>query len=474
MEKHLLSKSTFIRSAQCQKSLYLHKKRPFLRDKMSPEQQAKFKRGTRVGELARDLFPHGINMAPKSPSQYQQAVVKTKEAIEAGEKVIYEATFQFDRVLVMMDVLVNDNGKFFAYEVKSSKRISSTYILDAALQYYVITNSGLELEDIALVYVNPDYERDGELDLKDFFVIRSVKDQVLDRQLVIADNIEEAKNTLKLKKSPLIDIGPHCRDPYPCDFIGHCWKHIKKNSVFDLHFLNPQEKFDAYKKGIIAIEDLDVPESDHTLYLEKQAYINQKPYYSHQAINPLRLALKDQFYLLHFFMIRPAIPVAQGMKPYESIPAMLQVSNHRQNLAFEWSLDIKDFSIKGFTDVLSKIKKLNVPVIIFSDNNDGIDILKSVFHDQLFNLYDLFDSGQYIHPDLRGEFTAENISNILLNSSPFTMKNYSNELFNIKLNDYLLEGYVAGKEDIGEKARLYLEQYLKFEYDFLYHLNELL
>ncbi|RZL01019.1 MAG: fungal specific transcription factor domain-containing protein [Pedobacter sp.] len=39
MPQNLLSKSTFIRSLQCQKSLYLYKRHTYLRDKISEEQQ---------------------------------------------------------------------------------------------------------------------------------------------------------------------------------------------------------------------------------------------------------------------------------------------------------------------------------------------------------------------------------------------------------------------------------------------------
>ncbi|HOI33240.1 MAG TPA: hypothetical protein PLC47_10765, partial [Bacteroidales bacterium] len=92
MAKHLLSKSTYIKSLQCQKALYLHKKRPFLRDKMSAVQLAKFRRGTAVGVLARDLFPGGIDMTPKSPSQYQAKRDETLLALQNPEiTTIYEA-----------------------------------------------------------------------------------------------------------------------------------------------------------------------------------------------------------------------------------------------------------------------------------------------------------------------------------------------------------------------------------------------
>lgn len=66
MEKHILSKSTFIKGYHCLKSLYLYKNRIFLRDKITAEQRAKFKRGHEVGDLAQDLFPGGIDVSPKA------------------------------------------------------------------------------------------------------------------------------------------------------------------------------------------------------------------------------------------------------------------------------------------------------------------------------------------------------------------------------------------------------------------------
>jgi hypothetical protein len=79
-------KSTFIRGLQCEKSLYLHKKRPFLRDRLSPEQLAKFSRGTNVGVYAQELFPGGVDAAPKTHFQMAASVVKTAELMEAGKR----------------------------------------------------------------------------------------------------------------------------------------------------------------------------------------------------------------------------------------------------------------------------------------------------------------------------------------------------------------------------------------------------
>lgn len=59
MRNESLSKSLFIRGLQYRKSLYLHKRRPDLKDELSEDQQARFDSGHEVGRLAQELFPGG-------------------------------------------------------------------------------------------------------------------------------------------------------------------------------------------------------------------------------------------------------------------------------------------------------------------------------------------------------------------------------------------------------------------------------
>jgi len=228
MEKHLLSKSSFIRGNQCLKSLYLNKKRPFLRDKLDPETLARFKRGHRFGSLAQQIFPGGVNLSPKSHFQYQKAIQTTREAIRTNSyDIIYEAGFQSDRLLIFLDILEKENGEWKAYEVKSSYKISDTFILDAAFQYYVINGYGLPLKDFFIVYASPevDYAKLDEYDdLKSLFIKESVLEKILPLQEYIKNQVHKEKQTLMLESSPKIEMGTQCNTPYPCDFIGHCTK----------------------------------------------------------------------------------------------------------------------------------------------------------------------------------------------------------------------------------------------------------
>ena len=126
MKKYLLSKSTYIRGLQCKKSLYLYKNNYKERDYISNEQLETFNRGHNVGILAQGLFKNGINVAPSHPSKNYESVLKTQELIAKKHPVIFEAAFIANEVYIALDILEYKDGKWNAYEVKSSLKISDT------------------------------------------------------------------------------------------------------------------------------------------------------------------------------------------------------------------------------------------------------------------------------------------------------------------------------------------------------------
>jgi len=329
MEKHVLSKSTFIRGCQCEKSLYLNKEHPELRQEISEHLQAIFDRGHRIGELAQQLFPGGVNAKPSTPFLYQQSVKETREYIDADCEVIYEATFQYDGVLAALDILVKENDKWKAYEVKSSTSVSDTYKIDAAVQYYVITNSGIKPEDISIVYLNNEYERMGELDIHQLFRIESVSEDVRGLQDFVKNKIAELKSVLLKKEIPNIDIGLHCSTPYECDFISHCWKHIPDNSVFNISRLNTSRKFEMYNEGIIEFKDIpkDEPLNDKQ-WMQVDSALNNTEYIDKEGLQEFMNTIRYPLYFMDFETFMPAIPLFDHSRPYQQI--LFQYSLHYQ------------------------------------------------------------------------------------------------------------------------------------------------
>ena len=200
---------------------------PEVRDEEDEATAAIFQQGTDVGMLARQLFPGGVDATPPSAFEYQKAVFNTAKYIAEGHKVIYEAAFQFEGVLCAVDILVKKNKKWYAYEVKGSTKVKDVFVQDAALQYYVITSSGLELEDICLIHLNSSYIRQGELDIECLFSKPSIKHEMPAQQPKVRLKIEELKKVIQGKVMPQVAVGAQCSKPYPCDFTGYCHKDIE-------------------------------------------------------------------------------------------------------------------------------------------------------------------------------------------------------------------------------------------------------
>ena len=333
MAKNRLSKSTFIRGLQCEKSLYLYKHYYKLKDPIPTLLQAVFEQGTNIGVLAQQLFPDGADASPDNHFKMVESVAKTLDFISQGETIIYEATFLYNDVLAALDVLVKDQEGWKAYEVKSSTKVTETYIKDAAIQYYTITNSGIDLKDISIVHINNQYTKDGELDINQLFTIESVYDKVVAFLPRIPNEVRRLKNVIESSEIPKIEIGPHCSEPYDCDFKGTCWKHIPDYSVFDISRLNTDRKFDLYKKGVITIDQIDLGKEslNPNQVLQVQSEINGTSYIDHKEITSFTEGLNYPLYFLDFETVGPAVPVYDGSRPY-------------QQLVFQYSLHIKETS----------------------------------------------------------------------------------------------------------------------------------
>ena len=326
-----LSKSSFIRGLQCDKSLYLYKHHYKLKDPTPSSLQAVFDQGTSIGLLAQELFPYGVDASPENHYKMVESVGKTLDFISQGQTIIYEATFLYDDVLAALDILVNDEDGWKAYEVKSSTKVSDTYVKDAAIQYYTIKNSGIDLKDISIVYINNQYVKNGEIDINELFMVESVYDQVLEFLPRIPNEVRRLKDVIESPDIPSVDIGPHCSDPYDCDFKGTCWKHIPEYSVFDISRLNKDKKFDLYKQGIISLNQIDLGQTDlnPNQVLQVQSELSGSVHIDLNEIRNFTNGLNYPLYFLDFETIGPAIPIYNGSRPYEQ-------------LVFQYSLHIRE------------------------------------------------------------------------------------------------------------------------------------
>ncbi len=328
MGQHLLSKSSFLKGMQCEKQLYLYKYRYEWMDEISASQQAVFKRGTDVGILAQQLFPDGVT-GTADPKKADDAVDITGKLIEKGANVIYEAAFEFNGVLVISDIIVMDGNRWNVYEVKSSTSISETYLLDAAIQYYVLKNSGLNINDISIIYINNQYIRQGKLDISSLFRIESVKELVQEQQGIVESETKRLKEVLKQTDIPNISIGVQCFNPYQCSFYGSCWKKMPEYSVFDIANLKIEKKFDLYNNGYVKLEDIpDDYKLNDKQWMQVDCHVNNKIVFEKKAVKEFLSGIKYPIYFMDFETFQLAVPMFDNLRPYQQIP--FQYSLHYQ------------------------------------------------------------------------------------------------------------------------------------------------
>lgn len=434
--KSSLSKSTLIRSIQCSKSLYLYKNFYNLRDKADVSQQQRFDRGHRIGKLAHDLFPGGKDCSPPNPFSYDASIAATKLLVQQHFPVIYEAAFKYNGIMAALDILVEKDGLWYAYEVKSSFRISSTYLLDAAIQYYIITKSGLPLADFSIINVNSDYVFNGELDVTKFFKITSVLNEINERIPFVEDTIEAAITTLDSKEIPEVPIGAQCTKPYPCDFQGYCWKNVESDSIWYLPGISMQEKSLLVERGITQIAQIGINEELNSRQrVIVESYQKKQPHIQPDKIRGFVHAAQYPLFYFDIEAFQPAVPLFKDTKPYERIPFLYSLHYKESEIAplqhFSYISPIGDDDRDKFIQHFLEDTQREGKILVFNTLMEKGILFRLAtdfpkYKDEIFQrinrIIDVeipFKDMYYYHPAQQGSFSLKSIGNALLGRDEF-------------------------------------------------------
>ncbi|MBN8701647.1 MAG: DUF2779 domain-containing protein [Bacteroidetes bacterium] len=474
---YLISKSTFLKGNQCTKAIYLNRFHKELRDEMDESQEAVFAQGTNVGQLAQGLFPNGVDCSPEDQTKFDKSAIRTTEEISNGQKVIYEATFIYDEVLCALDILVKDKAGWIGYEVKSSTEVKDTYILDSALQYYVITNSGIKLKDFFIVHINNEYVKSGKLNIKKLFSQKSIIKEIKELQPFIAEKIRELKTVIKAKQIPKKDIGLHCSDPYPCDFSGHCWKHIPEYSVFDIANLRGNKKFELYYQGILDIKEIPKDAKlNEKQWQQIECELEQKVVIDKPKIKAFIKSLNYPLHFLDFETFQLAVPIFDNSRPYQQL--VFQYSLHTLDKKgttkhFEFLADgTKDPRIDFIEQLIKDCGEGGGDILVYNIsfergklNQLAEDFPKyekqiSKIVERLKDLMVPFQKRWYYKPELRGSYSIKQVLPCLVPELSYDSLNIANGGTASATFSAIVEGTFEG--DI-EETRKHLLEYCKLD-----------
>jgi hypothetical protein len=424
-----LSKSKFLRGLQCHKSLWLYNYKPELRTPPDESQQAVFDSGTEVGLLAQKLFPNGKEIIFKEGS-FNKKIKDTKELINEGVKTIYEATFSHNNVLVMVDILHKGRKGWELYEVKSSTEVKDVHVSDLSIQYHVLTGCGLPISKASLIYINNQYVKSGELDIKELFSITKLTNEVEENQGFVVGRLSQMQKMLR-GNCPEIDIAPYCFDPYTCDYKDFCWHHIPKCSVFNISKLQTSKKFELYYEGILKFEDIpDDYQLSPSQRLQVNAELNDLLIINKKAIKEFLDSIYYPLYFLDFETFMSAVPLFDGTRPYQQVPFqyslhVLEDENaelkHYEFLAKE-GIDQREELIKSLTSKIPDEACIMVYNMTFekriirklseqfpSYKNKLMDI-----HENILDLMVPFQKKDYYTKEMKGSYSLKFVLPALL------------------------------------------------------------
>ncbi len=321
----LLSKTRLMRGFRCLKCIYLTIHHPELEAPVTPEKQALFDQGNEVGAKAREYYPGGV-LIDNKPWDFSGALARTRELLANGTSLIYEAAFEYMGCYARADIIQysNDTRRWRIFEVKSTTKIKPEHYDDIALQVWIMAKSGLPIEQINIVHLNPDCRYP---DLSNLFCETDITHEIREKYLSVQPRLREIFSSIRQPTVPDIDIGPYCHSPTECDFTQHCWKekHIPDISVFNLPQIKSQ-KWDLYHAGIISLNDPRLTDLNELQNRVIACFKNGERFINVEAIKSALLDWHYPLVFLDFETINPALPRFDGCKPFEHVP--FQFSAH--------------------------------------------------------------------------------------------------------------------------------------------------
>ena len=272
---------------------------------------------------------------------------------------------------------------------------------DAALQYWVMAGSGIELRDISIVHLDIDYERNGEIEGQKLFKTESVLYLVQTLQDEIMDQVAELKKVAERKTAPKVLIGRQCSNPYTCDLKDQCWKDVPEESILDFtYYRKTEERFKLYHSGIKKIVDVKdwqtfKPPYDSVV----EMHIKRGIYIDPDNLKPFMDQLKFPLRFMDFETVAFALPPFDRSSPYDqmsfqySVHTMETADSELKHSAFlaDPSKDFREDFIKALLDDLGDPGSITVWNIGFERSK--LNTLALQWHGQHYIL--LYGEGCY-------------------------------------------------------------------------------
>lgn len=374
-----LSKSDYTIGMECPGHLWMK-----YRDKENipphpPGVLRRFEQGTLVGNLAKKLFPEGIDI---NAQDYTLNLQKTKELLPK-QKILFEAALQVENLYGRADILVPvGKDQWDIIEVKSSTKVDkNAHYPDLAFQRYVYEKAGLKIRKCFLMHLNNEYVRNGEIDFKKLFVQEDLTEEIDKIMVEVPENIAFLWDIVNSLTFPNTVEKNYCTVPKECLVKKECWGFLPEHHVF--HLYNGRKNRKLFDEGIHALAD--VPEdklSNAQQVIQLNCAKNGKVHVDTEKIKEFLATLDKVECHLDFETCSFAVPEFQGTRPYQRLPFQfsLHVIRKGKKEHFEFLHDSKDDPRPAFLAALKEMLPHEGSVVVYSQGFES-SVLRELARD---------------------------------------------------------------------------------------------
>ncbi len=414
-----LSKSRIMSSLQCLKKVHLEVHRRDL-VKFSAATQAAFNIGHSVGDVAIKIYGQGSGeFIPYNGGSLSPAIRQTRTLMDSLVPVpVFEATLEYEDVLVREDVLLPADGSWHIIEVKASTKLKPEHVQDCAIQAWVHQGAGYSFEKIALAHINNQFVYGGDGDYLGLLVEEELTGTVRELLPSVPVWVDRAKAAVA-GPEPAVAVGQHCFSPYDCPFFSYCWP-VK--SRYPLHGLMGAKK----KLGILVgegytdIRDVPADKLDTDTHLRIRRVTRSGEAEILPGAGEFMRDLPYPRYYLDFETVGPPIPVWEGTRPYQALPFQwsCHVEYEDAHLDHVEFLDLSgDPPMRACAEKLISDLGTKGPILVYTSYEKGvINGLAGRFPDLANDLKVLLDrlvdlappiKAAYYHPDMLGSWSLK-------------------------------------------------------------------
>jgi hypothetical protein len=413
---HGLSKSRIVEHRQCPRRLWLKVNRPEL-EEVGDGVMARFAAGNTVGDVARTLYPNGVLV---EQPDLAQALLETARLMFEPPRPLFEATFQKDGVLVRVDLLLPDGDRWRLAEVKSSTSVKPYHLTDAAVQAWVLRQSGVALSTVEIAHIDTSFVYPGEHDYRGLLNHVDITAEIAGMEAEIPAWIAAARETLS-GPDPETACGAQCHDPFECPFLGFCSPPVA-GEEFPVEILPYGGKVAAQLREEGYKDLREVPEGrlSNPKHVRVWNVTRENLPVLDAAAGGILRGLPYPRHYLDFETMQFVVPIWAGTRPYAQVPFQwschvegeVGVISHREFLA-----DGTGDPRREFAETLVEVLGDAGPILVYSafeatrmrELAEAFPALALALNAAIARIVDLLPIARnhYCHPEMRGSWSIK-------------------------------------------------------------------